>query len=321
MKNTKISLLYFLKTYTAVSYDFIDEYYKFYVLCEKNNFGINLDLVIEYLEINKREKFYARFRDKYILFQDYIIIETNNKRTKGNKLVNYFINLDTFERICLSSHAKKANHVRDYFIVLRKFISYYKNNYHDMIMGAAKKDPNKCIYIIIANKSKHIFKVGKVTKNVRERLKQYVTGKDEHPDIKYIMLVDDPKQVEDCVKTVLRKVHYKGTQEIYKINISDMKNIIFNCATMMDNINSKYNNDNSDCYVIFDDNIDDNIDNNKKGYMINKIVNNIGKKSSRRTSRKISKKTSRKGSRKPSRKASRKPSKKISRKGSRKTSN
>ena len=211
MDNQKISLLYFLKTYTAVSYEFIDEYYKFYVLCEKNVFGINLELVIKYLEISKREEFYKRFREKYVLSKDYIVIEANNKRTKGIKSVNYFINLDTFERICLSSHAPKANQVRDYFIVLRKFISYYKNNYHKMIMNAANKDPNKCIYIIVANKNKQIFKVGKVNKNVRTRLRQYVTGKDEHPDIKYIMLVDDPKQVEDCVKSVLRKIHYRGS--------------------------------------------------------------------------------------------------------------
>lgn len=223
MTEQNISLLYFLKTYTAVSYEFIDEYYKFYVLCEKNMFGINLDLVIEYLEIKKREEFYRRFREKYIQQQDYIIVTTNNKRIKGNKLVNYFINLETFEKICLSSHAEKANHVRDYFIILRKFISYYKNNYHNMIISTILKNPNKCVYIIITNKNKNIFKLGYVEKNLRNRLRQYITGKDTHPDIKYIILVDDPKQVEECVKSVLKKVHYKGTQEIYKVNISDIK--------------------------------------------------------------------------------------------------
>ena len=48
MKN--ISLKEFLKTYTAISNDFIDEYYKFYELCENTTFGINIELVIKYLD-------------------------------------------------------------------------------------------------------------------------------------------------------------------------------------------------------------------------------------------------------------------------------
>ena len=52
-----INLKKFLKLYTALSNKFIDNYYYFYELCEKNKYGILLDKVIEYLEIKKKNYF------------------------------------------------------------------------------------------------------------------------------------------------------------------------------------------------------------------------------------------------------------------------
>jgi hypothetical protein len=46
---TDIDLKTFLKKYTAISNKFIDEYYKFYEMCKELKFGIDLDLVLEYL--------------------------------------------------------------------------------------------------------------------------------------------------------------------------------------------------------------------------------------------------------------------------------
>jgi hypothetical protein len=57
-----ITLKDFLKKYTAISHKFIDEYYRFYELCEMNTFGIKLEDVLDYLEICKRDKFYERFK-------------------------------------------------------------------------------------------------------------------------------------------------------------------------------------------------------------------------------------------------------------------
>ena len=133
--DNNINLKTFLKYYTAVNESFIDEYYKFYELCEKNYFGIDVDLVIKYLGIVKVEEFYERLRNKFKENIDYVKeIKQNTKKIKGYKIITYYINIDTFERICMSSHAIKANNVRDYFIILRKFIQYYKNNISNMII-------------------------------------------------------------------------------------------------------------------------------------------------------------------------------------------
>ena len=253
----------FLKLFTAINNKFIDEYFKFYELTIKNKYNIDLNLVIKYLEIKNNEIFIKRFKDKYIENVDYIKkSKDNKKKLLGDKIVIYYITLDTFEKICMMSKAKKANQVRDYFITLRKFIQYYKDNISEMIINNDKLQINKYVYIILVNKGKNIFKFGK-TNDIRNRLKNYQTGKDVHPDIKFIMLVKDNDFVENCVKNLIKKYEYKPNQEIYKINIDIMKDKIFKCAQLEIEENELLQNKNLDSYIIFDDINDNNIKLNK----------------------------------------------------------
>ena len=86
--DNSINLKIFLKRYTAVNESFIDEYYKFYELCEKNYFGIDVDLVIKYLGIAKVEEFYERLRNKYKENIDYVKeIKQNTKKIKNYKII------------------------------------------------------------------------------------------------------------------------------------------------------------------------------------------------------------------------------------------
>ena len=39
----------------------------------------------------------------------------------------------------------------------------------------------------------------------RQRLYAYATKSDKHPDIKFIVLVNDPEAVETCSKAILEK--------------------------------------------------------------------------------------------------------------------
>ncbi len=217
--NNKINLKDFLKKYTAVSSNFIDEYYSFYEMCEKEKYGILLDNVIEYLEVKNADRFYENFRKKYEENIDYIKKNIQNeKMVEGKKYTLYYVSLDTFEKICMMSKAEKANKVRDYFIILRKFIQYYKDHISNMIIENALKYPNGYVYIILVNKGKNIFKFGK-TKNVKNRLKNYATGSEVHPDIKFIILVKDKDIVENCVKDLIKNHQYKPNKEVYKVNI------------------------------------------------------------------------------------------------------
>jgi len=142
----------------------------------------------------------------------------------GVKDVKYYVNLDTFEKICMMSKSKKANSVRDYFILLRKFINYYKDHISGMILD--KIINKKVIYIIVVNKGKNINKLGR-SKDQRKRLYGYATGKDTHPDIKFILLVNDEHQVEMCTKIFLKQYVYREKTELYKVDVNFLKAILF----------------------------------------------------------------------------------------------
>ena len=288
-KNNNITLLNFLKKYTGISNKFINEYYSFYEMCENNKYGIEIDDVINYLKIVKYEKFITNFKKNYKENIDFIIIKKNNEKKELNKKYTYYyLTLDTFEKICMVSKSEKANSVRDYFITLRKFIMYYKDHISEMIINKATSHPNGCVYIILTNKNKNIFKFGK-TEDIKMRLKIYATGHDTHPDIKFIMLVNNKDDVETCVKQLIKKHEFKKNHEIYKIDIELLKDVITDCASLQLKYINSYDNSNVDSYIIFDD-IEYFQKTNKK----------ISKKSSKKSSKKTSKKSSKKSSKKTS---------------------
>ena len=113
------------------------------------------------------------------------------------------------------SRSNKSN--RDYFIVLRKFIMYYKDHISNMIINNAKKYLNGCVYIILANKNKKIFKFSK-SSDINVRLRIYATGHDTHPDIKFIILVDNKNDIETCVKKFNKKnINLKRIMKFIKL--------------------------------------------------------------------------------------------------------
>ena len=148
----------------------------------------------------------------------------------------------------MASRSERGNQVRDYFILLRKFINYYRQHIANKIIDLTKT--NKYIYILLVNKGKDLFKLGR-TKNIKQRLRNYATGRDKHPDIQFIMIVDDPTQIENCMKIFTDKYKYRGNSEIYKIDFDLLKQIVFGCAEL----HSKFNHikKDLDTYVVFDD--------------------------------------------------------------------
>jgi len=109
------------------------------------------------------------------------------------------------------------------------------------------------MYILLVNKGKNIFKPGR-TDEVRKRMIGYATGKDTHPDIKFIMLVKNSKLVEKCSKMFLEKYQYKGEKELYKVDIDIIRSAIVGCAETDHNIQELEDklDDNTDAYIIYD---------------------------------------------------------------------
>jgi hypothetical protein len=170
---------------------------------------------------------------------------------KGVKDAQYMITFECFEKICMNSSTEKGKMFRDYFVMLRKFIDYYKNQIADKILELTTT--NKYIYILTVNKNNNILKLGR-TGNIRKRLQAYATGKETHPDIKFIMIVEDDKRVEKCAKLFSKAFQYKSNKELYKMNNDNLKEIIFDCAKTDQRVKQIIqNNKNLDTYIIYDD--------------------------------------------------------------------
>jgi len=254
--STNISLKDFLKTYTAISNKFIDEYYQFYEQSEINKFGIKIQDVMKYLGINNQDKFEERLRNNFILKNDYEIIRYIKRSKKNVKEVQYMLSFEGFERVCMASSTEKGKAFRDYFIMLRKFIDYYKDHIANKINELAKKN-NKCVYILMVNKDKNILKFGR-SDHIRERLKSYESGKETHPDVKFIMIVKDAKKVENCVKLFVKDYKYKGNKELYKMDFDILKETIFGCTELngivdKSTIDKMKDSKKYDTYVVYDD--------------------------------------------------------------------
>ena len=248
---TEITIREFLSRYTAIPKKFINEYIAFYDMCQHNQFGIPIEKVMKYLNIKDRLKLEERLRNRYELDKDFIIVRLQQKLTKGIKDAHYMLSFEGFERLSMKSTTKKGQEFSDYFIMLRKFIDYYKQHFSDKILELTKT--HKYIYILLVNKNKKIFKIGR-TGNIRKRLQAYATGKDTHPDIKYILIVNDDKKVENCVKLFLKAKQFKANKELYQENLELLKVMLNKCA-YMDKILVDSMNDNKkyDTYVVFDD--------------------------------------------------------------------
>jgi len=79
------------------------------------------------LDIKNKRRFYENLNVKFIINIDFIKEKIHKKNTLGCRNVIYYLNLNTFNRICMTSHAKNAIQIRNYFIILQNFIHYTQN--------------------------------------------------------------------------------------------------------------------------------------------------------------------------------------------------
>jgi len=195
--------------------------------------------------------------------------------------------------------------------MLRKFIDYYKNHISDKILDLVSN--KQYIYILGINKKKNIFKVGR-TENIRKRLYAYATGLEKHPDILFILIVDNPQNIENCVKLFADK--QRNNKEQYNIDFDLLKKTIFTCASLDKEILEKTSDKSIESYIVYDNsqtidyiNLNGDTIGHDENFKIEKSKK-IYKKLPKKTSKKLSKKTSKKLSKKTSKKLSKKTSKK-----------
>ena len=118
---TQLTLKDFLKKYSTLSNEFINDFYEIYDFNEYNNndFIINLDLISFWLETRK-SKLKETLLNSYNLNIDYKISkEKEGKISKSNKEI-ILLTPDCFKRLCLLSKTKKSRRCPNILFRIRK---------------------------------------------------------------------------------------------------------------------------------------------------------------------------------------------------------
>lgn len=264
-----ISLQDYLKKYSVINNQFIDDFFSLYDRnTTVNDFVINLETVAKWLKSTKGH-LKDTLKNSYSKNVDY---KTKKGETTGGRPSEIILlTPDCFKRLTMGSKTKKAEEVRTcqikkniffylsptfikwtYFIELEKHIDKYKNHIIEalnkqmqILSNNQKPKVDKkggVIYILKSNKDiDGIYRIGK-TKKFKERKAVHDSS---HPDDMEIIFVYETKnidEVENCLKAVLKSTQYRKRKEFYQIDENVLKELINTCNNMtlkVKNLNSK----------------------------------------------------------------------------------
>jgi phage anti-repressor protein len=236
----------FLKKYSNLNDEFIDDFYNIYEFNENNNsdYMIDLDIVSKWLDTRKR-KLKETLVKSYNKNIDYILQkEKTGKISKTNKEI-ILLTPDCFKRMCLLSRTKKAEDVRTYYLELEKLL----NNYKDYIIEGLQKtveilENNQkevpknikgVVYILKSLKDiDGIYRFGQ-TEDFKKRLANYNSSNSDKMEVKYIFETKDSKKIQDCVIAQIKPLRYKKRKDFYEIDINILKKILKDCIDITNN--------------------------------------------------------------------------------------
>lgn len=251
-----LSLKDFLKKYSTLSNDFIDDFYNIYDFNQYNNndFIINIDIVAKWLG-SLKGKIKETLVNTYNLNIDYKISKEkpNLKVSKSNKEI-ILLTPDCFKRLCLLSKTKKGEEVRTYFIELEKLINNYKNYIIEGLKSTVKilennqkpipKNIKGVVYILKSPKDiDGIYRFGK-TQDFVNRLANYNSANSDKMQVLFIFETKNTQQIEDCVISQIKQFRYKKRKDFYQINIDIIKQLINSCDQLTLKFKHKINKSN-----------------------------------------------------------------------------
>jgi len=242
-----MNLVDFLKTYTKINNDFIDDFFGLYDPNDKYNFAINLENIAKWMNTNKsdlKETLVNSYKEKI----DYKIIKGISNGMKGKPKDTVLLTPKCFKLMAMQSKTKKAIQVREYYYELEQVIDQYKEYIIKGLEDKIKKlennqkpkiNPSKgVIYILETADGFGHYKVGK-TNNLKQRLKQYNGDKKDDIIPLYIYETDDIDNIEKCVKIYAKKYQYRKYKEVYKADINMLKDLINDCSEFNEKTNLK----------------------------------------------------------------------------------
>lgn len=242
-----MNLIEFLKTFTKINNNFIDDFFSLYDSKNKYNFSINIDAIAKWFKMRK-DHIKKTLVESYIKNIDYKIIKGELNGLKGKPKEIILLTPKCFKLMAMQSKTKKAIQVREYYYELEQVIDQYKEYIIKGLEEKIKKLENNqkpkinlskgIIYILETADGLGHYKVGK-TKNLKQRLKQYNGDKKDDIIPLYVYETDNIDEVERCVKSYAKQYQYRKYKEVYKADINMLKDLINDCGEFNQKTNLK----------------------------------------------------------------------------------
>jgi len=237
-----ITFIDFLKKYSTIPNQFLDDFYKIFNDTTINSKEINIDLdnVIKWLNIQKHSAKDTLIKS-YKKGIDYEIKKVIKlKGSGGQKKEIIKITENCFKKMCQLTKSKKGNEVREYFIQVESLLNKYK----DYIINGMKEKINKLekdqkpklnpsegvIYIFqTPNTTENsLYKIGR-TKDLKKRLQSHQSPLAHDIEVLFYYESKNIIKIEKCIKLLMKEYQYRKYKEVYKINIDIIKSLIERC--------------------------------------------------------------------------------------------
>ena len=301
----------FLKKYSLIDNQFIDDFYSFYDDGKNEyDFTIKLELISNWLNVRK-DVLKRLLISNFVKNTDYIEVKESGQKGRGiNNTIHVLLTYNCAKLLCMISKCEKASLIRNFYIELEKLIITYKDNIvndlnnqlginktNDKIIKSNEKEG--LIYILKVDDE--IKKIGNTT-DIKKRMKLYKVGKIYELPIIFVYKSKNITEVEKCIKKNLSTYRLKknANNELFKIDDEFIKETIIYCnktsTKVKENKKLFKKIENNNWLIIIDKtNVDINLLFKEKTKSIKKTTKKILKKSSKKISKKkITKKSSKK---------------------------
>ena len=236
-----ISLQDYLKKYSTISNQFIDDFFGLYDSKTKtSDYVLDLDVITKWLKSRKSD-LKETLTNTYTKNLDYKIKKGESTGGRPSEII--LLTPNCFKRLCMLSKTKKAEEVRTYFLELEKHIDKYKDHIIEALnkkVGSLTNNQKKIedpksgvIYIMKTDLDiEGIYKIGK-TKKFKERLATHNSSHVDNVDVMLIYGSHDIDSVEKCLKLALKSKQYRKRKEFYETDIDQIKELLDDCETLM----------------------------------------------------------------------------------------
>lgn len=240
----------FLKKYSTIPNEFIDDFYKLFHNKDIHSHEkiIDLEIIAKWLGTHKH-KLKKTLLQSYQKNIDYIIKKTPKTKSKGGQNREIIlVTIDCFKMICQSTKSVKGKEVRRYFIEVEKLMDKYKNY---IIEGLEQKietiekgkkpkiNPKKGVIYVFKTPNtpeNNLYKIGRSIA-FKKRIQSHQSSLSQDIDILFVQETDDVVVVEKCVKAIMQKRQYRKYKEIYQVDLDIIKTTIHECEELKSKIN------------------------------------------------------------------------------------